>query len=99
MARTYAARLHPDELFDSRRAGTFEQKRRDCRWMPWTGRALLAACIVFWAAAAGLYAGIQIGPRVDAAAKWAVDQVSPHPEACRALFGAECIASAQQGDW
>ena len=95
MARTYAARLHPDEMVDSRRAGTFEQKRRDCRWMPWTGRALLAAFIVFWAAAAGLYAGIQIGPRAEAAAEWAIGQISHRPEACRHLFGAECIASME----
>ena len=31
MARTYAARLHPDELVDARRAGTFEQKRLEAR--------------------------------------------------------------------
>lgn len=95
MTPEFSARLHPDELVDARRAGTFEQKRRDCRWMPWTGRALLAALIVFWSVAAGLYAGIQIGPRVEAAAEWAVGQISPRPEACRHIFGAECIASME----
>lgn len=98
MTPEFSARLHPDEIIDSRRAGTFEQKHLDCCWMCWTGRALLASFVAFWTVA-GLYTGIQIGPRVDAAAKWVVDQVSPHPEACRALFGAECIARAQQGDW
>ncbi|ARC37858.1 hypothetical protein A6J80_17230 [Paracoccus yeei] len=91
MARTYAARLHPDELVDSRRAGTFEQKRRDCRWMCWTGRALMAAFVAFWTVA-GLYAGIQIGPRAEAAAEWAVGQIIHRPEACRAITGSECAA-------
>ncbi len=95
MTPEFSARLHPDELVDARRAGTFEQKRRDCRWMPWTGRALLAALIVFWSVAAGLYAGIQIGPRVEAAAEWAVGQITHRPEACRHIFGAECIASME----
>ena len=75
------------------RAGTFEQKRHDCRWMPWTGRVMMAACIVFWCAAAGLYAGIRNGAKVEAAAEWVIGQVSHRPEACRHLFGAECIAS------
>ena len=95
MVRVYDAHPHPDELVDSRRAGTFEQKRRDCRWMPWTGRALMAAFIVFWSVVAGLYAGIKNGPKIEAAAEWAVGQISPRPEACRALFGAECIASME----
>lgn len=98
MVRVYDAHPHPDELIDARRAGTFEQKRRDCCWMCWTGRALMASFVAFWTVA-GLYAGIQIGPRAEAAAEWAVRQISHRPEACRALFGAECIASAQQGDW
>lgn len=74
------------------RAGTFEKKRRNSCWMCWTGRMLTAAIIAFWTVA-GLYAGIQIRTKVEAAAEWAVEQITHRPEACRHLFGAECIAS------
>ncbi|ATQ57240.1 hypothetical protein [Paracoccus yeei] len=94
MTPEFSARLHPDELVDARRAGTFEQKRRDCCWMCWTGRALMASFGAFWTVA-GLYAGIQIGPKVEAAAEWAVGQITHRPEACRHIFGAECIASME----
>ena len=88
MPRVYDAHPHPDELADQRNDDV-EPLRCDV--------ALLAASAVLGAV---LMMGIVLCV-IEAAPffKSVVEDITARPEACRFLTGAECIASAQQGDW
>ena len=88
MTRVYDAHPHPDELADQRNDDV-EPLRCDV--------ALLAASAVLGAV---LMMGIVLC-LIEAAPFFrpVVEDITARPEACRFLTGAECIASAQQGDW
>ena len=88
MTRVYDAHPHPDELADERNDDV-EPLRCDV--------ALLAASAVLGAV---LMMGIVLC-LIEAAPFFrpVVEDITARPEACRFLTGAECIASAQQGDW
>ena len=88
MVRVYDAHPHPDELAD--------QRNDDVEPLRWDV-ALFAASAVLGAVLliAIVLCTVEAAPFFQAV----VEDITARPEACRALFGAECIASAQQGDW
>ena len=88
MVRVYDAHPHPDELAD--------QRNDDVESLRWDV-ALFAASAVLGAVLliAIVLCAVEAAPFFQAV----VDDITARPEACRFLTGAECIASAQQGDW
>lgn len=53
---------------------------------------IIAACVL-WVFFLGNFAIDRLGPTVRG---W-MQEITARPEACRALFGAECIARAEEG--